>query len=1347
MVGLSSGQSGKVALNPQATQVVTQPAGTDLEVNRLNGALYASQYATGGANNGISNAAASPDCGNGCDIRAEQTYTAPAGSTPETVGTSTLPNGTQLEDRRDGIVRESHNNPLNVQNPGNDAGHTIDVVSTETADAIRAATGATQQFSTGLAISNEALAGGSNVYPKALQTGEPYGKSTFSALNLQGSNYTLGQHILAPFLQNCYGVGDCLMGSLEMNSSGGFRDDADEGAHPFDFIIAEDTLVFQGTCTTGCATGATQIAVSATAAAGTEGEGRYLLDTNAAKTITNGVVVGGGQNGQATVAEFSGTNFPVSVFLQTAVTVPTQANSIAPGTVTVPINTGGVPAGYQTNTAALPSAAGVFCVLDPPGNGVQNFETAAYTVVDGSHVSATFKRPHNTGATLAAGGLCGYGLEQTADTFGNIRQIFPVVGSSSATELYYAGANTPLVGISNSESAYVNYNQVIYSMTRTNGVVTVNELEGTQGDVNGLTATISGAADPSFNGTFVVTTTGQQTFTYQQAGANSSTTGGTAQFLKGGYVLYPMAEVVSVYDAVGKSIDGALTLAANTVPWAANDTVEQPHYYQQRVAADVENIYQFTPRPPQVQTAGITYSGNNGPGLFGYVVTNGADASQYYGNGGTHTKPNSALGVSGVWDNSVEVEAGESSVLRVHCNSHTCSRWNSGYDLFNLDTATGVDRVHYEPGTSGLTMILAGTQYQFTPQALTAGTINVTTLNAGTINGQFTGQFAGKIAAGSVPVFGASGAGHAAGAVPDPGATAGTTRFLREDGSWTAAGGATQVSSLSGYATTGPVNFPERGKLLGEYLLTEGAGLLAHDTSGQGNDGTLGGINGGPVWEGAADLNFPTAGAFIQLPTAVNSAQAWQFAIYAPPFGANAGPLAPGYGSPTGYPGNPSILCGTDTQHLCLIAGTNGKSMQFQAYTTDNTQAVEPLSAGWHIVTLLCGSNVNGVVTKTHLLYDGAEVGAYVQQGDAGTCGNPTTGNYQIGGSSVLSSTFFMGKLAAAWAWKGQLTLADGVAAAKSALDYLKSKGVQTEFRKAGQTAPVILAGLDSRTYGIQLTTATAWPLAMQLNDASFARVNLGISGADTYDSCAMFDLMYGAQLGTDSGPAIVMLWGGVNDFLFTSQTTRQIADNLRCMVQKAKAAGARVVLATEVSAVSNAPGQGLSQGDAGKDALNPILRNEAFSWGVDELADLATDPHLGADGASANQSCFPDTLHPGPNCEPYITAIMQNAVNELTGSTERMRSATAAASYQELAADRYLDLTGTVAQTVTLPDCTGYSLPRQVLNVGAVSATVAAVNGQTLTGSGALAAGARAVFEPIPGPLATAGCRWERVQ
>ena len=252
----------------------------------------------------------------------------------------------------------------------------------------------------------------------------------------------------------------------------------------------------------------------------------------------------------------------------------------------------------------------------------------------------------------------------------------------------------------------------------------------------------------------------------------------------------------------------------------------------------------------------------------------------------------------------------------------------------------------------------------------------------------------------------------------------------------------------------------------------------------------------------------------MQLPTGVNGAKAWQFAFYSAPLGPTGGGTStvPEYGDAEVYGANPSILCGTDFSHLCLIAGAS-KSQQFQAYTTDATESSELLTAGWHVVTFVCGSNVAGVVTKSHILYDGAEVGSYVKQGDAATCPSPTSGNYQIGGSSLLTGTWFLGKVAAVWAWGANLSLGDGVAAANSGLAYMKSKGVQTEYRRVTQTSPVILAGMDSRTYGVQLTATTVWPATMVLTDTSYTRLNLGSSGELVVDACAMFDLTYGLEI------------------------------------------------------------------------------------------------------------------------------------------------------------------------------------------------------------------------------------------
>ncbi len=1326
VAGVAGGGAGKVSLLPSATQTVVQPAGTQLKVNNFNGGLYAGQYGSGSGNNGIANATAGTDCTAGCDVRVEQTN----GST-EAVQPTHWTNGTQVEDRRLGTDHASFFNPNGT---GVNIAEQVNVTSTETAPQLLAAGGGGNQFWTGLQVNSTGLTGGSNEYPKLIQGTVPYFKTTYTGLSLNGTYNTPGQHVLSGYNQNCYGVGDCLMGGMFMTASGGFRDDADEGSHPFDLIFNEDTNVFVGSCSTGCTTGSTTVQVAATSGAGTQGEGRYLIDKNPAKTITAGSVIGGSSAvGSLPVATFTGTSFPLSTFVETAQTIPTQANAIAPGTVSVAILTAGVPAGYLTSTAGISPASGVACVSDPTTGDSRpsNFETANYTVVDGTHVQLTLHRAHATGATVAVGGLCGYGLEQTVDTQAGIRQVFPVIGSTSTTSLFYAGGLSALVGVQGNNSGFANVNAGITSLTRVGNVVTANLASPLAFDVSGLTLTVAGVTDTSYNGSFAVTTTGRQTLTYAQSGANSTSTGGTATLLNGGYVLYPMAEVLGVYNQTTKAVDGQMTLAANNVAWAAGDVVEMPHYFQELVSADTEFISQTTPRPGRTVQAGIAYGGSNGPGLNGWVIQNQAAATNYFGNGGTHAAPGSGLGVTGVWTNSVEVEAGENAAVRVHCNSHGCDKWNSAYGLFQMDTSVGQDSLFYSPATSGLTFNLRGTQYSFTPQSMTVGALNVTTLNAGTMTG--------SVAASALPLFGASGTTHAVGAVPDPGATAGTTRFLREDGTWMTAGGSGTVTSASGYTTGAPNNFPRRSDLLGEYLLTEGTGTVAHDTSGKGNDGTI----VGATWDGTQDLNFGVLGQYVQLPVGVNTAKAWQFAMYEPPLGSGFPGSMPQYGDASIYGLNPSILCGTDGAHLCLIAGTV-KSQQFQAFTTDNTESAELLTPGWHIVTLLCGSNVGGVVTKTHLLYDGAEVAGYVAQGDVNTCGSATTsGNYQIGGSSRLTGTWLLGKVAAAWAWGANLSLNDGIAASASALDYIKRKGVQAQFRKIPHTAPLILAGMDSRTAGVQLTPTTVWPATMSLIDSTYGRVNLSSSGETTLDACAMFDASYLPEISDPNSPVITMIWGGINDLLFTSQSSRLIANNLRCMVRKAKASGSRVILATEISAVSNTN----AAVDTGKDGLDALIRAEAFSWGVDNLADLATDVHLGADGASSVTSCFPDNLHPGPNCEPYVTAIMQDAVNELIGSSETNHNVTAAATYQELAQDRFLDLTGTAAQTVTLPSCTGYSLTRQMVNLGTAAATVAPVSGQTLVGSTSLPVGSRALFLPVPGAPSVAGCKWERTQ
>jgi hypothetical protein len=797
VAAVSAGLAGKVALNPAATQVVSQPVGTDLQVNNLEGYLYATPYLQSPGNNGIAEALTSANCTNGCQVVAEPTY---AGT--ESVPVSAMPRLSQVIDARGGSEAHTSVDPLPPYNSGQSAGVLVANTSTRTPVQLGTALGGNATLSSyALQLSNNALTGGSNSYPENLGSGIPYFKSTYGVESMVGTYNTQGQHVQAGNQVNCYGIGDCLAGGQYILEDGGFRDSADEGAHPFDLQVAEGNTAFAGSCASGCTTGSTQVSVGATVGAGTQGDGRFLIDKNAAKVISTGSLVAGGVVGGFEVAAFTGTSFPVSTFVETAAPAVAQSNNIAPGTVTLPIATSGVPSGFATNTAALPSA-GVACLEETIG-GIPNFEMANYSVVDGTHIQLTLNRPHGTATAVGVGGLCGYGLEQTVDTVGAVRQVYPVLGSVSGTRLYYAGGVTDVVGVNDTTSAYLSESAGISGAVRSGNVVTVTTTGNLPDDWNGLSITVSGVTDGSYNGTFVVTTVAGNQFSYAQTGANSTSSGGTAGITTGGFALYPMAEVLSVYDAASKTVDGAMTLGANTVAWATGDVVEEPHYYLERVAADVEFVTQYQARPQVRQSAGKTYEGRVATNLYGWEIANGEAESDYLGSGGTLTPPTTAYSVVGAWQNDFEVQAGQNALLRAHCGARGCGRWDSGYALFSLDSISGVDALNFAPASDTVTWELAGTGYVFSPSAFSAGTINVGTLNATTITGGVAAAAitSGTIAAARLPVFGPSGPTHAVGAVPDPGATAGATRFLREDGTWNVpAGGSGGTGSLTGGA-------------------------------------------------------------------------------------------------------------------------------------------------------------------------------------------------------------------------------------------------------------------------------------------------------------------------------------------------------------------------------------------------------------------------------------------------------------------------------------------------------------------------------------------------------------------
>jgi len=877
-------------------------------------------------------------------------------------------------------------------------------------------------------LENNALTGGNNQYPEASGSGIPYFKSTYGVQLLVGNYNTEGQKVQLGNVENCYGIGDCIAGGQYITTYGGLRDSSDEGVHPWDLSITEASNTFTGTCTSGCTTGSTQVSISAATAQGTEGEGRFLIDTNPAKTITTGAIVPSSGTAPLTLADFSGTNFPVSVFLELASAAVAQPHNMAPGTVTLPIVTSGAASYYATNTAAIP-ASGVACLAE---NGITNYEMANYTVVDGSHLQLTLNKVHSAGATVAVGGMCGYGLEQTVDTIGAVRQVFPVLGSLNATTLSYVGFVTSIVGQKDSMSGYLGDSFTVASIARTSNVVTVTLAAPMSEDVNGLTMTIGGVADSSYNGSYAVTTTSSTTLTYANTGANSTSSGGTVSIQTGGFVLYPMAEVLGVLNPTTKLVDGTLTLGANTVAWATGDTVEQPHYYLNRVSGDVETITQYEPRPIQRVSAGKTYAGRVGPQLYGWEITNAEAATDYYGSGGTHLPPAAAYSVVGPWFNDMEMEAGVSGVMHIHCGPRGCARWDSKYALAQLDSSSGSDAINFTPYNDTLSNVMGGTTYSFSPSSFTAPTINVTTLNATTITGSISGSAitSGTIPAAALPIFGPSGATHAPGAVPDPGATAGSARFLREDGTWSVPAGGSGSGSLGGGSAytipyqsgVGATSMLASPTVNGTYFLTEAptAGVAAQ-----------------PVWTNAA--------TYLASPSAI-------------------GGTTPNAGTFTSV-----SVKGTNNQMNIYSTATNGYM------TTNLYNSLGTLVGGFGV-----GDSASAAYTNQFFIYNTGAGGICLSAGTALTCDQ--TISHSSGSSTFRTFLTAPQVVAGGAAPTTTAGAAGGSSPSCSIVSGANMAGVLSCTTGSGTTAN---ATLSTVTFSAGVTTAPQGCLLMPRNAAS----------------------------------------------------------------------------------------------------------------------------------------------------------------------------------------------------------------------------------------------------------------------
>lgn len=132
--------------------------------------------------------------------------------------------------------------------------------------------------------------------------------------------------------------------------------------------------------------------------------------------------------------------------------------------------------------------------------------------------------------------------------------------------------------------------------------------------------------------------------------------------------------------------------------------------------------------------------------------------------------------------------------------------------MMTTDAAGNWWPLFLNPGTGTVTSVglTAPPIFVVTNAPITSsGSINLALAN-GSVNTVFAGPASGSSAAptfrplvaADIPIFGASGVSHASGAVPDPGAVAGTTKFLCEDGTFsvpTTSAAASPTGSMTAY--------------------------------------------------------------------------------------------------------------------------------------------------------------------------------------------------------------------------------------------------------------------------------------------------------------------------------------------------------------------------------------------------------------------------------------------------------------------------------------------------------------------------------------------------------------------
>jgi len=612
----------------------------------------------------------------------------------------------------------------------------------------------------------------------------------------------------------------------------------------------------------------------------------------------------------------------------------------------------------------------------------------------------------------------------------------------------------------------------------------------------------------------------------------------------------------------------------------------------------------------------------------------------------------------------------------------------------------------------------------FTPQAFTAGTITATTLNATTINGSIT--------ASQLPLFQASGAAHAPGAVPDPGATAGATRFLREDGAWAAPLGGTTGSSSAG------AGIPSGATADFDFL--QGSGSVLPDKSGNSNNGALGTGAAAPSWT-SQGLYFP-AGSNVALPASLNNTQTLFAAVY-------INPILTAYQTNIDWPAIVTSSTGNTGMNLVLFLKDTSGAFYDNVYTPgifngDIVTGSNLRLSGFHVFAYVMGSSSSGSVD--HLYVDGVEVGSYLSQGVSANA--QTSGNLFLGASGAglwtggVDETMYRVRT-----YASALSTTDVQAVSVAIRAEVAARGVATSPQPTPLGGPLLHAIGDSITAG--LGVSTPWPSLLALSgNQSYTVMNWGIPSLKMIEAVGSEPNRAAKSCRTSTGsPSIAIIHLGTNDFSAGAPTAGKVFADMAGEIQALKHEGCTVFAATMLSRTGN-DSSGNSY-DAGKNAYDALILQQAKTAGADGVIDFAANPLVGADGATASATYFQaDHTHPTQAGQQLLANAASNVLNYYFGYTLANPNVVTASTYTLASGDGAVTAAPTANAAWTMPDCTGPSGATYTISnpQSAFTLTIAGHANQPINGLATpvtIPTNTTVTLHDVPNPKNVSGCHW----